>query len=102
MPSAVHSALARGLAVLASEAGNGDTFTLGSVSFSGSLTSQEKPDGIGGRIVAHKICAPRSAFASLPREGDVITDSSGATYRVQFCEPCAGGYFNINVATEVR
>ena len=102
MASAIQSALARGLAVLASEAGNGDTFTLGAVSFAGSLTSQEKPDGIGGRIVAHKICALRSAFAGLPKEGDVISDSSGNKYRVQFCEPCAGGYFNINVATEIR
>lgn len=102
MASAVQSALARGLAILASDAGNGDTFTLGAISFAGSLTSQEKPDGIGGRIVAHKICALRSAFSSLPKEGDVITDSSGAKHRVQFCEPCAGGYFSINVATEIR
>ena len=102
MPSAIQSALGRGLAVLASSAGNGDTYTLGAVTFAGSLTSQEKPDGIGGRIVAHKICALRSAFASLPKEGDVITDSAGAKYRVQFCEPGAGGYFNINVATEMR
>lgn len=98
MPSAVHSALARGLAVLASEAGNGDTFTLGSVSFSGSLTSQIVPDGIGGRIMETILCAHRSAFSSLPREGSVIyRDGSSETYRVVECRPLAGGYINIVV-----
>lgn len=98
MPSAVHSALARGLAVLASSAGNGEAFTAGSVSFTGSITSQIIPDGIGGRIVETIICADRSAFSALPAEGAVIARTSPAeSFRVVECRPGAGGFINIVV-----
>ena len=98
MPSAVHSALARGLDVLASSAGNGEAFTAGSVSFTGSITSQIIPDGIGGRIVETIICADRSAFSALPAEGAVIARTSPAeSFRVAECRPGAGGFIDIIV-----
>ena len=103
MPSAVHSALAIGLAVLASDAGNGEAFTLGALSFTGSITSQEKPDGLGGRFVETTILALRSAFSALPAEGDVVTQTAtSAKFRVLFCRPNSGGFFNIHVGAEIR
>lgn len=99
--NAIQTALARGLAVLASPTfGNGESFRVhgATPTFSAVLTSQIVPDGIGGRIMETIICAHRSAFSSLPREGSVIYhDGSSETYRVVECRPLAGGYINIVV-----
>lgn len=89
--------------MLASDAGNGDAFTLGALSFTGSITHQEKPDGIGGRFIETTILALRSAFSALPVEGDIVTQTAtSAKYRVLFCRPNSGGYFNIHVGSELR
>lgn len=99
--NAIQTALARGLAVLASPTfGNGETFRVrgGSATFSASLTSQIINDGIGGRIIETILAAPRSAFASLPAEGAVFESvTTGSEYRVVECRPLAGGYINIVV-----
>lgn len=100
MPSLAASALARGLAVLTSSQGHGETFRAhGSAStFAASLTSQIIPDGIGGRIVETIICADRSAFSALPAEGAVIARTSPAeSFRVVECRTGAGGFINIVV-----
>lgn len=105
MANAVQSALARGLARLASPRGNGEVFRLvgGVGTFSASLSSQTVPDGLGGRIVETVMLAIRSAFSSLPSEGAVIEAvDGGASYRVCEIRPAAAGYINIIVRHEVR
>lgn len=99
--NAIQTALARGLAVLASPTfGNGETFRVrgGSATFSASLTSQIINDGIGGRIIETILAAPRSAFASLPAEGAVFESvTTGSEYRFVEIRPSAGGYINVVV-----
>ena len=100
MASALDTALARGLDVLAGTSGNGEGFRVrgAAMSFSGSLTSQIVPDGIGGRIMETMLCARRSAFSALPAEGTVIDRSDASeSFRVVECRPGAGGYINIIV-----
>jgi hypothetical protein len=100
MANAIQSALARGLSVLASPLGNGETFRLRGVTatFDGSLTSQIVNDGIGGRIIETILVAPRSAFASLPTEGAVFDSvTSSLSYRFVEIRPGAGGFINIVV-----
>lgn len=98
MPSAVQSALARGLDVLAGTSGNGESFRVRGAwsTFSASLTSQIVPDGIGGRIMETVLCARRSAFSALPAEGLVIERKDGSeSFRVVECRPAAGGYIDV-------
>lgn len=98
MPSAVQSALARGLDVLAGTSGNGESFRVRGAwsTFSASLTSQIVPDGIGGRIMETVLCARRSAFSALPAEGLVIEREDGSeSFRVVECRPAAGGYIDV-------
>lgn len=99
--NAIQTALARGLAVLASPTfGNGETFRVrgGSATFSASLTSQIINDGIGGRIIETILAVHRSAFASLPADGAVFESvTTGAEYRFVEVRPGAGGYINVVV-----
>lgn len=105
MASLAASALARGLAVLTSSQGHGETFRAhGSAStFAASLTSQIVPDGIGGRIMEATLCAPRSAFTTLPTDGTVIERADASeSFRVVECRPGAGGYINIIVRNAIN
>ena len=100
MASALDTALARGLDVLAGTSGNGEGFRVrGAITtFSASLTSQIVPDGIGGRIMETVLCVARSAFTSLPAEGTVIEREDGSeSFRVVECRPGAGGFIDIIV-----
>lgn len=104
MPSAAQSALARGLAVLASSDGHGESFRVhgATPTFSAVLTSQIVPDGIGGRIMEATLCAPRSAFTTLPTDGTVIERADASEYfRVVECRPSAGGFINIIVRNAI-
>lgn len=104
MPSAATSALARGLAVLASSRGHGEAFrAAGGVAFTAVINSQPVPDGLGGRIVETVMLAPRSAFVSLPSEGaEIESVDSGDKYRVVDHRPAPAGYINIVVRSALR
>lgn len=113
MANAVQSALGEGLAMLASAAGNGDTYRVAgaSTTWFASLTSEIKPDGIGGRILITKLLVLRSAFSTLPAEGVVIegvtvagavVTATGDKWAVVGYEPAAGGFINIIVRSEIR
>ena len=105
MPSLAATALARGLAVLASSDGHGETFRVhgATPTFSAVLTSQIVPDGIGGRLMESTLCAPRSAFSAPPTDGTVIDRSDASeSFRVVECRPGAGGYINIIVRNAIN
>lgn len=96
----IDSALGRGLAVLAGDSGNGESFRVhgSTATFSASLTSQIVPDGIGGRIMETVLCVARSAFTALPTEGTVIERADASeSFRVAECRPGAGGFIDIVV-----
>lgn len=100
MPSLAATALARGIAVLASSDGHGESFRVhgSGTTFLASLTSQVVPDGIGGRILETALVAPRSAFSALPADGLVIERADASEFfRVVECRTGAGGYINIIV-----
>ena len=100
MPSLAATALARGLAVLASSDGHGESFRVhgATPTFSAVLTSQIVPDGIGGRIMETVLCVARSALTALPAEGTVIErDDASESFRVVECRPGAGGFIDVIV-----
>lgn len=98
MASALDSLIARGLDLHVGSNCFGEIFRVrGSLStFSASLTSQIKPDDIGGRIMETLLCVRRSAFSALPAEGLVIEREDGSeSFRVVECRPAAGGYIDV-------
>lgn len=105
MPSVANIALARGLAVLCSSHGIGESYrVVGTATpFVAVVNSRPVKDVLGGECVETVMLVARSAFTTLPPEGTVIeADDTGEKYAVASYRPAPASFVNIIVRSEVQ
>lgn len=105
MSSAATVALSRGLSMLCSPQGNGDSYRVaGAVApFVAVVNTRPVKDVLGGECVETVMLVARSVFTDLPPGGTVIEAvDGGEKYSVASYRPAPAGFVNIVVRSEVQ
>ena len=105
MPSAATVALSRGLSVLCSSQGNGESYRVAgtAIPFLAVVNTRPVKDVLGGECVETVMLVARSVFTDLPPEGTVIESvDGGEKYSVASYRPAPAGFVNIVLRSEIQ